>query len=251
MDLLSLSIISLVAFLPSLIYMALIRNTERYEREPWFAVVRSFFAGASLGIVLAATLEFVATNFYASSFTLLREYEFIARYRKSIDAIVLAAVIAPFIEEATKAYGIFTSRRYVDEIEDGMVYGASSGFGFAATENLFYEIAALLRGGVVSWLMVSIIRSLSSALLHGSATAMTGLGYSLKKFKKGSLLKGYLIAVGMHSSFNLIASIPIILKGMHELFYLVPLILAIFYGVIAFAYIRKKIRYYDRPPRRG
>ncbi len=250
MNIVFLAILVLVAFLPSLIYMVAIRNTERYEREPWRAVLKSFFIGASFGIILAAILEMVAVDFYATSFQFLREYEFIARHRRSIDAIVLAAVIAPFVEEATKAYGIFASRRYIDEIEDGLVYGASSGFGFAATENLLYEVSALLQGGMISWLSMAIVRSISSALIHGSTTALTGLGYSLRKFGRGSTLKGYLSAVLLHSSFNLLASIPIIFQGYSEMLYLVPLFLAIVYGIIAISHIRRKIRYYDRPRRR-
>ncbi len=250
MDLLFLAILGLVAFLPSLIYMVAIRNTERYEREPWRAVLKSFFIGATFGIILAAILELVAVDFYATSFRFLREYEFIARHKESVDALVLAVIIAPFVEEATKAYGIFASRRYIDEIEDGLVYGASSGFGFAATENLLYEFTAFLHGGIISWFSVALIRSISSALIHGSATALTGLGYSLKKFGRGSALRGYLSAVFLHSSFNLLASIPIILRGYEETLYLVPLFLAIIYGIAAFSYIRRKIRYYDLPRRK-
>jgi len=246
-----LSILVFVAFLPSLIYMIAIRNTERYEREPWFAVLRSFIIGATLGIILALILEIIAVNFYATSLSFLREYLFIAKHKESIDAIVLAAIIAPFIEEATKAYGIHVSRRYIDEIEDGLVYGASSGFGFAATENLLYEISAFLQGGLISWLYVALVRSISSALVHGSATAMTGLGYSLKRFHRGSLLKGYLSAVLLHSSFNLLASVPIIYHGEGEYIYLVPLALAIMCGGISFSYIKRKIKYYDIPHRKG
>ena len=249
MDFLSLSVIVTVAFFPPLLYMAWIRNTERYEREPWRAVFRSFIGGATVGIGMAAILEVILVHFYSSSLDFLRGYELIAKNEASINAIIIAGLIAPFIEEATKIYGITVSRREIDEIEDGIVYGASSGFGFASMENLLYEISALISGGFTAWLTVSIIRSLSSALLHGSATAMSGLGYSLHKFHRGSLLRGYLTAVGMHSSFNVIASIPIILSGINPLVYLFPLGIGIFYGITAFSYIRRKIRYYDRPHR--
>ena len=249
MDFLSLSVILAIAFLPPLLYMIWIRNTERYEREPWYAVFRSFIGGATVGIGIAAILEVILVHFYSSSLEFLRGYEFIAKHEASINALIIAGVIAPFVEEATKIYGITVSRREIDEIEDGIVYGASSGFGFAAMENLVYEISALLSGGFAAWLAVSIIRSLSSALLHGSATAMSGLGYSLRKFHRGSLLRGYLTAVGMHSSFNIIASVPILLGGIHPGVYLFPLTIGITYGIGAFSYIRREIRYYDKPRR--
>ena len=251
-SLIFLIIIIVVAFAPSLAYMAIVRNTERYEREPWRAVLKSFLWGATFGVILAFIFELIATTLYAQNTGFFRQYEILAEHKNSIDVIILAAVIAPFVEEATKALGIIISNRYIDEIEDGIVYGASSGFGFAATENLLYEVVALIKGGVAAWIAVSIIRSISSALLHGSATAITGFGYSSSKIAdKGSMKKGYLTAVGMHSSFNILASIPIIFSGEEPALYLIPLALAIIFAASAFTYIRKKIRLYDRPLRRG
>jgi len=251
MDWLFLSIIIGVAFLPSIIYMIVIRNTEKYEREPWRAVIKSFLTGATFGIAIAAFLEIIAVFFFNSSLEFLRGYEFIAEHGATISAIILAVVIAPIIEEATKAYGVVVSGRYVDEVEDGLIYGASSGFGFASLENLLYEITALISGGIGAWIAVSIIRSISSALLHGSATALTGFGFSLKKVKgRSSMLRGYSAAVLMHSSFNLLASIPILLGGLHPIFYLGAFLLAVIYGMAAFSYIRRKIKLYDKPPRR-
>ena len=250
MNLIFLSIIVSVALLPSLIYMIIVRNTEKYEREPWKAVLRSFITGAFFGTIMAAIIELIAVFVFKSSLEFLRGYEFIAEHGATLSSLTLALVIAPVVEEATKAYGVLVSKRYIDEIEDGLVYGASSGFGFAFMENLLYEISALLSSGFFAWLTVSIIRSLSSALLHGSSTAFTGLGYSMRKIaRRSSMGRGYLKAVTMHSSFNLLASIPILLGGIHPIFYLVPLLTAIVYGFMAFSYIRKKIKMYDRPLR--
>lgn len=240
----------IVAFLPSVIYMIIVRNTERYQREPWRAVIKSFMWGATFGVIIAAIIEIILVYFYAESFHLLRSYEFLAEHKESLNAIVIAVIIAPFVEEATKAYGIITSRKYVDEPEDGFVYGASSGFGFAATENLLYEVSALLTGGIIAWAIVAIIRSISSALLHGSATAMTGFGYSSKKILgRSSMGKGYLVAVSMHATFNILASLPIILGLKAVEAYGILLLIAIIYATMAFKYIRRKIRYYDRLPR--
>ena len=238
-----------VAFLPSILYIIWVRNTERYEREPWRAVWKSFFVGASFGVIMALILEVIAQMFYNSSLEFLRSYEFIAENEGAISALIMGVIIAPVVEEATKAYGIVVSKKYIDEVEDGVVYGAASGFGFAALENLAYEVTALLSGGIVAWIAISIIRSISSALLHGSATAMTGLGYSLRKIRgESSMLHGYGIAVLMHASFNLIASIPIIMAGEITVVYLFVIVLAVLYGKMAFTYIRRKIREYDRIP---
>jgi len=247
MSLMLLLAVITVAFLPSLVYVILVRNTERYRREPWRAVMRSFLWGATFAILISLVMEIILAYFYTKTFELARGYEFIAAHKESIDALVLAGVIAPLVEEAAKAYGILNSRNYIDEVEDGFIYGSSSGFGFAATENLLYEISALLTGGIVAWAMISLIRSIASALLHGSATAMTGFGYSYKKiYGRGGIMRGYGVAVAMHASFNVIASIPIFLAGLHNiLLYIIPLVIAVLYGTLAFKYIRGRIRYYD------
>ncbi len=250
-ELIFIGIIVAVAFLPSIIYMVVVRNTERYEREPWRAVWKSFLVGATFGVIMALILEVIANTFYNSSLEYLRSYEFIAENEGAISVLVMSVVIAPIVEEATKAYGIIVSKKYIDEVEDGVVYGAASGFGFAALENLAYEVTALITGGLAAWIGISIIRSISSAFLHGSATAMTGLGYSLRKIRgESSMLHGYGIAVLMHASFNLLASIPIILTRDATAGYIFVIVLAVIYGNMAFSYIRKKIRAYDRPPRR-
>ena len=251
-DIVLASIVVTVAFLPSVIYMIVVRNTEKYQREPWRAVVKSFLWGATFGVIIAAIIELVLVHFYAESYYMLRSYEFLAKHKESLDAIVIAVIIAPFVEEATKAYGVITSRKYVDEPEDGFIYGSSSGFGFAATENLLYEVSALITGGIMAWAIVATIRSISSALLHGSATAMTGFGYSSGKILgKGSMGKGYLTAVSMHATFNILASLPIIIGLETVEAYTILLLIAITYAMLAFRYVRRKIRYYDRlpPPR--
>ncbi len=240
-----------VAFLPSLIYVVMVRNTEKYRREPWRAVMKAFMWGATFAILIAAIIEVLLVYLYANTFEFFRGYEFIAEHKESINAIIIAGIIAPVVEEAAKAYGVISARRYIDEVEDGFIYGASSGFGFAATENLLYEVSALIAGGIVAWIVVSFIRSIASALLHGSATAMTGFGYSSRRVSgRGSMMHGYGVAVAMHSSFNIIASIPIFLAGIdNPSVYLVPLLIAILYGTFAFKYIRDRIRYFDKRSR--
>ncbi len=81
--------------------------------------------------------------------------------------------IAPLAEETLKAlfliYLIFqpTFRYPVD----GAVYGFCIGIGFAVVENIFY-----VNNSPNVTLSLAITRSLSTALMHGTATALVGLG---------------------------------------------------------------------------
>ena len=239
-------LVIIVAFLPSILYMIWVRNTEKYEREPWGMVIATFLRAAIFGVILAIILEMFIMYFYIQAEDGMRSYEIIANNYDNISLLFLAVIIAPIVEEFTKALAVFKAKRQINEVEDGIVYGATAGFGFAATENLVYEVTALITGGIPAWIAVSLIRSISSALLHGSATAMTGYAYSQKRLTgKGSVWHGYGIAVLMHASFNMLAAIPILYSGDNTMFYIIPLCIAVSFAILAFKYIRSKIKYYD------
>jgi RsiW-degrading membrane proteinase PrsW (M82 family) len=123
--------------------------------------------------------------------------------------VLLAIVIAPFAEEFIKPLGIvFRARRETDEVEDGMIYGAACGLGFAATENLIYGAGALVTDGIATASLLLAVRTISSTLLHASATAITGYGIGLWLVRKkpfSTVIPYFLFAVLLHSVFNAIA----------------------------------------------
>ncbi len=192
-------ILYLFAFLPPIIYAIWIRNTERYNRERWKAIAVAFLWGATIAIIAALILEIVLDAQISVSFqegTLLQ-----------IIAIIL---IAPFAEELVKPLVLRTKtiRRELDELEDGLIYGAVAGLGFSATENLFYGVS-FLEEGLVYFLILMSIRSIGGCLLHASATAITGYGYGktlLKHTSKLRVIPYFIVAMVMHASYNFLVS---------------------------------------------
>jgi RsiW-degrading membrane proteinase PrsW (M82 family) len=151
---------------------------------------------------------------------------------------VAAVIAAPLVEELSKGLGLGGARKHMGELEDGIIYGAAIGLGFAATENLVYGFAGLLEGGAELALTTIVMRSLSSMFLHGAATALLGYGYSLYIHRKGSfgaVLMFYLAAVGLHAAFNF-------LVGQHVAF---GLIWAVLMVAIVMSWARKKIESLD------
>lgn len=187
------------AFLPPILYAAWVRGLEQHAQEPWGSLFQAFGWGATGGVLIAVVLEVV----------LGARPDAVAPY--GISALVLTAVIiAPVVEEAAKAVGL----RWVEDLhlepEDGLIYGAAAGFGFAATENLVYGLAALWEGGVGDLIMTAAIRSISAAFLHGAATALVGWGiwrYRLREATAGTVVGLYLVAVALHAAYNLGASL--------------------------------------------
>jgi len=237
-------ILAVSAFTPPLLFLALVRRTERYGQEPWGRLLRTFVWGAVFAVIVAVLLSLAL-------FAVFQEFDRVYVFSgqsPSFETLLLALFIAPVTEEFAKGLGVYLARPMIDEPEDGLIYGAASGFGFAASENLLYGAAALIAGGLELSLLVIGIRSVSSALLHASASASFGYGIGIQRLwpARSSAFPYYLLAVGMHSLFNLFASLGELPSlGLGENAALIGLLGAIGLAIAAFAVIRAKIRASD------
>ncbi len=236
-----------VAFVPSLWYMVRIRNLERYNRNSWFSVLYAF----SWGAVAAVILTLVITLFYGERIETFRP--------ASVNSDLFGAVIvAPIIEESAKALGVLPlvfARKW--EEEDGLVLGAASGLGFAATENLLYEYNELLTGTLISWFFLALLRSMTSTVLHASATSMSGWGLSKWRLaieSKGGVgfVSGLFVFIAfwgtamlMHGTFNLFASLGNI-YGNEAAGILISLLLVFVFAGGVYRFTRRKIQELDR-----
>ncbi|OYT61324.1 hypothetical protein B6U81_03245 [Thermoplasmatales archaeon ex4484_30] len=228
---LKLIILFIISFSPAIAYTIWIRNTEKYEEEPWHAIFSAFLWGATIAIVAAFILEVLLGISIASKINDYNAYSF-----------TMAVLIAPFAEEFTKPLALFlkTVRKEINEEEDGLIYGAVTGLGFSATENLFYSIA-FLSEGILVFLVLVTIRTIGGCLLHASATAFTGYGYG-KALLGGkrliTVLPFFFIAIAIHSAYNFIVSFELI-GGFASV------LLAILFAILCIRYVRNKIRVLD------
>lgn len=181
------------SILPSLVLMLWMRSRDRHGIEPLGAVLKAFLFGGTLGALVALVLN---TLFGVAA----------AQYTAAAGAVFLGTVVAaPFIEEAAKALGLGGTRRHVDEWEDGIVYGAAIGLGFAATENILYGLQAYFSDEPSLALGVVAMRAFSSTILHAVTTAFLGFGYGIIVLRGGvamQLLPYYLMAVAIHAAYN-------------------------------------------------
>ncbi len=234
-------VLLLVAFVPSIIYLVWIRNTERYRPEPYGRLLRIFAYGAVISIIIAILAELLAVALFNANIE--RFYQIFGQ-NPNLSTLVLAIVIAPLIEELTKSIGVFRVRRFMSDIEDGLIYGAAAGLGFAATENLLYEGTALFSDGTSAFVQTAVVRSLSSALLHASASAVVGLGIA-RSFQQGkSWVPYYFTGVLMHGTFNLFASLGIIYTSTAEAA-IIGITAAFVIAIGGITVVRAKIRTLD------
>jgi RsiW-degrading membrane proteinase PrsW (M82 family) len=199
-----------VALVPALLYLSWVRRTERFSRNDWGSILRAFAYGAFFATIVAAILELALVYLGTSVSGSFAGPEFvILNGNSTAGAFFLVLVIAPFVEEALKGSGVYVFRANLRTVADGPVFGAAVGLGFGFFETFLYGLSAFLVGGLIAGIALILIRSVSSVLLHGSSTGMFGYGYARSRFGVRGAGTGsyYLVAVGMHSGFNALASL--------------------------------------------
>jgi RsiW-degrading membrane proteinase PrsW (M82 family) len=220
------TLLVLVSFVPPLLLAVRVRNAERSRREPWRALLKAFLWGAVGAALVAILVE-----------------EWLAGVLGLDPAIVgsatlLGVLVAPVVEESAKALGLLAIRDEDPQPEDGLVYGAVAGLGFAATENLFYVGAAFLLGGADVAVATALYRGVATVALHAAATALSGYGIWASRFHtvQGSWLGGLLAAVALHAAYNAIAGIDALWAT----------VLALVVALFAFSRLLRRVRALDR-----
>jgi RsiW-degrading membrane proteinase PrsW (M82 family) len=129
------------------------------------------------------------------------------------------AVVSPIIEELVKVLGIvmivLVSRKQINSVLDGMVYGALIGLGFQVVENVFYAIDAVEMANegdrigpvVATFFLRGFLAGLWSHTLYG-ALAGAGIAWFLMRTDRSlavrvrGLVGGVGLAWGIHSVWN-------------------------------------------------
>ena len=221
-----------MSFLPPIIYTVWIRNTEKYNREKWKTILICFLWGASIAIIAALIIEVLLEISLVAS---IHDYDTLS--------LLTVILVAPVAEEFSKplALRLKSVKKEIDELEDGLIYGAVAGLGFSATENLFYGWIFLSEGLFVFLILIS-LRSFGGCLLHASATALTGYGYGKTIMKHTTVLRiipYFILAIFVHSSYNFLVSCDMIGA-------VTGLFAALIFVAFTITLVRKKIKTLDR-----
>jgi RsiW-degrading membrane proteinase PrsW (M82 family) len=191
------------AYVPAILALIWLRWGERGHKEQWDDLFMTFLGGAVLAVVAATVLEVAASAMLNSP--LIREYDLFVRYPNLITFLIII-ILAPVIEEFVKMLVVKRNSRYIWRPRNGLIFGAACGLGFAATENFLYESTAMFTVGFTAFASLAVIRSISSLLMHASATSISGYGVARAKSYGEHWWPYFLMAVLMHVTFNLFAS---------------------------------------------
>jgi RsiW-degrading membrane proteinase PrsW (M82 family) len=190
------------ALIPTAIYITCVWWLDRYEKEPLWLLTLAFLWGAIPAAIVSVFLELVF------------DVPLAALGGESLLADLASVSIgAPFVEESAKGIAlivlVLVFHREFDDVLDGIVYGATIGFGFAFSENLFaYFLPILSQEGISSGLTNIWMRSVVFGFNHAFWTGMTGaaVGYArLSRDWAHRLLipvAGWAVAVLLHAIHN-------------------------------------------------
>ena len=207
MTALALSLSFVFGLLPMALYALGVRAFDRYEKEPWRLLIGAFVWGA----VVAAGGAFIINTTFEIGIFLLTNSERAADFSGSV-------LVAPLVEETLKGLAVLAVflryRHEFDSVLDGILYASMAGFGFAATENVYYIFQkGYLESGLAGLAVVVAIRVILVAFQHAFYTSFTGIGLALARLSRNKLtaiavaLAGFAAAMFTHALHNLFASV--------------------------------------------
>jgi protease PrsW len=199
-----LGIAALAAVLPVPTYTFLVLQLDRYEHEPWQALLAAFLWGALVDTFIAAFFNDVIGGIVNS---LVGE---------QLGNEVTSGVVAPIVEESAKGFALlllyWLLRSELDNVLDGIVYGSLVGIGFAMTENILYFGRTLQANGLVGLGVLFYLRVILGGFGHALYTGTTGAGLGFARETTHRWLipiiipAAYIMAVFQHASWNFLGA---------------------------------------------
>ncbi len=211
MSILHVLIAILAGFGLAVVYAFIVWWFDRYEKEPWPLLIGAFVWGAVPAVILALIVELILDIPIKSVLGSELEYNFVG-----------SAVVAPLVEEFFKGLAVlavfFLFYRGFDGVLDGVVYGSTVGFGFAAVENVLYFVSALDKSGIGQMFISIFMRAFVFGFNHAFFTSLTGIGLALARTSRSWATRlivpvfGFGLAVAAHALHNGGAAITPVMK---------------------------------------
>ncbi|MFF5173933.1 PrsW family intramembrane metalloprotease [Micromonospora sp. NPDC000089] len=228
------------AILPVPVLVACFLWLDRYEPEPLKYLIFCFVWGAFVATAASLTVNETAAR-------LFKEW--------GVSSSLTGVLVAPFIEELTKALGpillLVFRRREWSGITDGLVYCGLSAIGFAMVENILYLGGYGYASGADQWgpatgvrqvIAIFIMRILLFGFAHPLFTSMTGVGLGIaartadRRVRVLAPAAGLLLAMMLHGTWNLL---PTLVQATGQLaiwmYGVLGVMVPVFFGMVGFA----------------
>jgi RsiW-degrading membrane proteinase PrsW (M82 family) len=188
----------------TLFYVLLTWRLDRYEKEPPSLLALAFLWGALPAALISVVLELIV---HVPTVALAGQGA----------AMLSQTISAPIVEESAKGLALLLflafAYRELDDMLDGIVYGAMVGFGFAFSENILYVVSSVAEGGLAAGMLVLFLRMVVFGANHAFFTSVAGAAVGEARLRRGLaqrlpiLCAGWFLAVAFHSIHNLGAAL--------------------------------------------
>ncbi len=229
---------AMFAMPPLILYLWIPRIVDRFDPEPWWALLMVLAWGAIAACGMSALVNSVIEDLV----TRVADQD--------VGKLVGACLSAPFIEEGTKGLAVFGmfyfGKREFDGIVDGIIYATFAALGFAAIENvIYYGNAAkseMTRSTEHLLAGTFVVRGILAPWGHPLYTSMTGIGFGIARetdktwLRWAAPLGGYCAAMFLHAVWNAAATLGKVLIIMLPLWLLFVLA---FFGLVLWLVSRK------------
>jgi RsiW-degrading membrane proteinase PrsW (M82 family) len=179
----------LLALAPIVVILIYIYVKDKYEKEPIGLLVKNFFLGAVVSIIITVVLGFAANIIYP-----------VTDEKSILQQFVKAFFVVALVEEFSKYIIVkYYSQKKTDFNEpfDGIVYAVVVSMGFAALENVLY----VSQYGVTTGLT----RAFTAVPAHATFGILMGYFMGKAKFSNNRVkynLLGLLTATLFHGAYD-------------------------------------------------
>lgn len=230
----------IAAILPVPVLVSCFLWLDRYEPEPLKYLIFCFAWGAFVSTAISLLVNETGAKLFQDW---------------GLPSALTAVLVAPFIEELTKAAGpillLIFRRREFSGITDGLVYCGLSAVGFAMVENILYLGGYGYRTGVEEYgpatgaqqvIAIFIVRILLFGFAHPLFTSMTGVGLGVaarsadRRVRLLAPIAGLLLAMMLHGTWNLLPSLAVATgQPVIVLYGYIGVMVPIFFGMVGLA----------------
>ncbi|MEZ4319524.1 MAG: PrsW family intramembrane metalloprotease [Myxococcota bacterium] len=197
---------------------------DRHEREPPLLLASAFLWGAVIATMISlicnVSFEAVMGGLGADA---------------ASAAQLTASFSAPLFEELSKATALVALyllfRHHLDNVLDGVVYGALVGLGFAVFENFLYYVNTGNLAGAMG--LVCVRGVITSPGSHACFTAISGAAFGMFRVSRSGAFRwvippaGVALAMFVHFSWNTFTQFFLTDDGITNLFLGLPMAVAV------------------------
>jgi RsiW-degrading membrane proteinase PrsW (M82 family) len=200
---------------PAVFWLWFFSRVDRQEPEPRRLIAKVFVLGMAILLFSFAVEQTLFSVFAPEVSAIWDEVGTLQSYQLHPYHLLALFAVGGAIEEVIKYFALkefVYQRPEFNQIHDGIVYAVSLALGFSFLENslYFFQFLAL---GTPALVIGTLLRGVSTMLLHLTASGIAGYGLGVRKFssdhERRTARTTLVIALLLHAGYNMLVMEPL------------------------------------------